>query len=215
MSEQAIFDDDILMIAARLRAVLAHMGVSQTDLARKMGMSTGYVSEVARGLKRPGTDLLLALKREFEVSIDWLLTGAGSMFGGVGIRHDLLRAILIQIAVARAAVVDGDPVAKDFLRLIADGQLGLANEQPLFRELLERIAPDDRYIDLAVELYNGHAWTSDPNEQRRNILASAIAHFQARKPVDKMTALLGETNRNVQINIGKKQRVAGRDYNEK
>ena len=120
MSEQAIFYDDILMIAARLRAVLAHMGLSQTDLARKMGRSTGYVSEVARGLKRPGTDLLLALKREFEVSIDWLLTGAGAMFGGVGIRHDLLRAILIQIAVADLG--EGNP---GHLLKLADGRIAL------------------------------------------------------------------------------------------
>jgi len=55
------------------------------------------------------------------VSIDWLLSGEGATVGGVGIRHELLRAIRLQVEVARAAVVDNDPVARALLVLIREG----------------------------------------------------------------------------------------------
>jgi len=205
--------EDVFGIAGRLQQVLAHAGLSQTELARRLGLSAGYVSEVVRGIKRPGTEFFIGIRRELKVSIDWLLSGEGAMVGGVGIRHELLRAIRLQVEVARAAVVDNDPVARALLVLIREGQLQTATSDPQFVALLERLAPQDGQLDLAVELYNGHLWASDPVVQRRNILAAAVAHFEARKPVNKMAALTGSPS--VQVNLGKKQRVAGRDYHQR
>lgn len=87
------------------------------------------------------------------------------------------------------------------------------------RMLLDRIAPEDGDLDLAVELYNGHQWATDPVSQRRNLLAAAVAHFEARKPVDRLAALTGadasaDTTPFVQVNTGKGQRVAGRDFHD-
>lgn len=205
---------ELALIAARIREVLTHAAISQTELARRLDMSSGYLSEIARGLKRPGTEFFLGIRRELGVSIDWLLTGDGAMFGGMGIRPELFQAIRLQIATARAAVIDKDPTAQELLQLIADGQLSLARQEPRFQALLERIAPDAADLDLAVALYNGHLWASDPTAQRRNLLASAIAHFQARPSSDKLGTLAGPQP-TTQINIGKKQRVAGRNYRER
>lgn len=205
-------------LPARIHQVLAHAGLSQTDLAKQLGLSTGFMSEITRGVKRPGPDFFMGVRRLLGVSIDWLMTGEGTMTGGAGIRQELLLAIRLQIAVAKAAINEGDPVAKALLILIREGQLGAAGSDKAFSSLLERIAPDDSDLDLAVELYNGHLWTTDPIAQRRNLLAAAVAHFEARKPIDKLAAVTGSPSASsrprVQVNVGKGQRVAGRDYLE-
>lgn len=205
-------------LPARFAQVLTLAGISQTDLARKLGISPGFVSEVARGIKRPGPDFFMGIRRLLGVSIDWLMSGEGTMTGGAGIRHELLQAIKLQIAVARAAVIDADPLAKALLVLIREGQLAGIHDEA-FAQLLERIAPVDAELDLAVELYNGHLWTADPVAQRRNLLAAAVAHFEARRPLNKIAALTGagvhdSSTMHIQFNTGRGQRIAGRDYNE-
>jgi len=148
------------------------------------------------------------------VSIDWLLTGDGTMHGGSGIDLNLLRTIRLQIAVARAAIIDADPVAKVLLLLIRDGRLYEAAADPDLQAFLDRIAPADPDTDLANELYNGHLWTEDSSAQLRNLLAAAVAHFEARKPLDKMAALARSTGATIQINVSPSQRNAARDYDE-
>ena len=179
------------LIAVRLRQVLAHTELNQRQLAQRLGLSDGFVSQVARGLKRPGTEFFFALRRELGVSIDWLLTGEGSMFGSVGIRQDLLHAIRLQVATVRAAIVDKNPDAKELLTLIAEDRLHEGGGDVRFQALLDRISPADPDGDLAVMLYNGHQWASDPVAQRRNLLASAIAHFEGLRKEDKLSALWG------------------------
>ena len=209
--------NELQTLPTRMAQVIAHVGISQAELARRVGVSPGFASDVLRGVKRPGVEVLLGLHKAFGVSIDWLLTGEGTMIGGAGIHQDLFRAIRLQIAVARAAVMGGDATARALMLLIREGQLAAAADDPAFGELLERVAPDDADLDLAVELYNGHQWTSDPLSQRRNLLAAAAAHFEARKPVDRLAAVTGAPDRRavVQINTGPGQRVAGRDFVDK
>jgi hypothetical protein len=73
------------------------------------------------------------------------------MIGGAGIRHDLFRAVRLQVAVARAAVIGCDPTARALMPLT----------------LLDELAPEDADLDLAIELCNGHQWAIDPVAQRR------------------------------------------------
>jgi len=64
--------------------------------------------------------------------------------------------------------------------------------------------------------HNAHQGAPDPVSQRGNLLAAAVGHFEARKPVDRLAALTGaDANAPlVQVNTGKGQRVAGRDFHE-
>ncbi len=201
-------------LAARLSLVIAQTGLSQAEFARRIGVSAGFISDVTRGLKKPGAECLHSVRSMFGISIDWLLSGDGTMRGGSGIDLNLLRTIRLQIAVARAAVIDADPTAKALLLLIRDGRLDEAIADPDLQAFLGRIAPPDPDADLAAELYNGHLWTEDSSAQLRNLLAAAIAHFEARKPLDKMSALARSSGTTIQINFGTSQRNAGRDYHE-
>lgn len=202
-------------LGSRVGQVIAHLGLSQTEFARRIGVSPGFVSEVARGNKRPGIEFLLAARQVFGVSLNWLVTGLGTMHGGDGINLDLLRTIRLQVAVAKAAITQGDATAKALLLLIRDGRLKEASNEPELRVYLDRLCLEDSDRDLADELYNGHLWTEDPATQQRNLLAAAIAHFEARKPLDKLAALSRAQESRVQINISPNQRIAGRDYHDK
>lgn len=200
--------------AARLAQAIAHKGLNQSEFARRLGVSAGFVSDVVRGQKKPGAEFLYAVRTTFGISIDWLLTGDGTITGGSGIDLELLRTVRLQIAVARSAVIDANPTAKALLFLIRDGRLQEAAEEPGIRAFLDQVAPVDGDVDLALELYNGQLWTDDPDAQRRNLLAAALAYFEARKPIDKVAALARSSGNTVQINFGSSQRNAGRDYYE-
>lgn len=184
---------DLQAIAARLRQVLSHAGMSQKDLAGRLGMTASYLSELVRGNKRPGTDFFLGIRRQVGVSIDWLLTGEGAMFSGSGIRQEMFHAIHLQIAITRAAMIEKDPVAQELLKLLGDDRLDAADNESRFRKLLDRIVPADPDLDLVVELYNGHLWESNPIIQRRNLLASAAAHFENQERSNKLNMLRGPT----------------------
>jgi transcriptional regulator with XRE-family HTH domain len=202
-------------LGVRLALAIAHLSISQSEFARRLGSSPGFVSDVVRGLKKPGAEFLFGVKRMCGISTDWLLTGLGTMHGGEGIHLDLLRTIRLQVAVAKAAIVQGDVTAKALLLLIRDGRLQEADNQPELRAYLDRLCPEDSERDLADELYNGHLWTDDPATRQRNLLAAAVAYFEARKPLDRLAALGRAQVPPTQINLGTHQRIAGRDYHEK
>lgn len=213
-SGQAGADQALAALPARLAQVVALSGLSQTDFARKVEMTPGFVSDLLRAVKRPGIDFLVRVKRAFGVSLDWLAAGDGTMVGGGGINAELFRAIRLQVALARASVLSGDPTARALILLVREGQLATAKEDPVFKSYLSGLALSEADVDLAVALYNGHQWTSDPISQRRNIIAAAVAHFETQKPMDPVAAVTGYAAQPsvVQVVSGFGHRFAGRDY---
>jgi len=208
----SVTSDGLAGLGARLSSVIAHLVVNQSEFARRLDASPGFVSDIVRSVKKPGAEFLASVKQVFGVSIDWLLTGEGTMFGGTGIKLDLLNEIRLHVAVARASVVESDPVATALLLLIRDGRMSEAATDPTLRVYLDQLCPEDANFKLITTLYNGHLGSSDPATQQRNLLAAAIAHFEAHKPVDKIAALSKASGAAIQINIGRNQRNAGRDF---
>src|SRR5689334_5922412 len=60
-------------LGARLRARREALGLSQAELAEKIGISTNYVGVLERGLKLPALDTLVLLAKGLEVSVSELL----------------------------------------------------------------------------------------------------------------------------------------------
>ena len=69
-------------IGERIKEVRMKLRLSQQELASELGISQGHLSEVERGIRKPGGEMLNALKHKFNVSLDWLFTGEGMMFSG-------------------------------------------------------------------------------------------------------------------------------------
>lgn len=205
--------------AARLLQVIHHTRLNQSEFAKRLEVSAAFISDVVRGLKKPGAEFLYSLKAVFGICIDWLLTGEGTMLGASKIDVALFRAIRLQISLAQAAIVDDDAVAQSLLRLIREGLLAKAADHPEIHTYLECITPDDPHLDLALALYNSHLWTTDADTQRRNLLEAAVAHFEMKKPVNKLASLIGVSlspkTKYVQVNIATTQHILGRDYHEK
>jgi transcriptional regulator with XRE-family HTH domain len=49
--------------------------MAQADFAYRIGVSQSYLSAVERGRGEVGAEVLLAISREFDKSLQWLLTG--------------------------------------------------------------------------------------------------------------------------------------------
>ena len=65
---------DLIAIGRRIRQ-LRGFDMTQAEFARRIGVAQSYLSALERGEKEPGPAILLAIKREFGKSVDWLLTG--------------------------------------------------------------------------------------------------------------------------------------------
>jgi transcriptional regulator with XRE-family HTH domain len=61
-------------VGRRIRE-LRGFDVTQADLAHRIGVSQGYLSTVEHGQGEIGAEVLLAISREFDKSMEWLLTG--------------------------------------------------------------------------------------------------------------------------------------------
>jgi transcriptional regulator with XRE-family HTH domain len=61
-------------VGRRIRE-LRGFDVTQAALARRIGVSQGYLSTVEHGQGEIGAEVLLVISKEFKKSIEWLLTG--------------------------------------------------------------------------------------------------------------------------------------------
>jgi transcriptional regulator with XRE-family HTH domain len=65
---------DMRSLGRRIRQ-LRGFDVTQEEFARKLGISQSQLSKYERGKVAPPADVLIRIKEQFRVSIDWLLTG--------------------------------------------------------------------------------------------------------------------------------------------
>lgn len=63
------------MLGTRIAAQRQRLGLSQAQLAKKLHISASAVGMYEQGRREPSVDVLIALSRELDVSIDYLLTG--------------------------------------------------------------------------------------------------------------------------------------------
>jgi transcriptional regulator with XRE-family HTH domain len=74
MSGKEIAMSDMKSLGRRIRQ-LRGFDVTQDEFARKLGISQSQLSKYERGIVAPPADVLMRIKEQFRVSIDWLLTG--------------------------------------------------------------------------------------------------------------------------------------------
>lgn len=67
-------------IGKRFRDIRDQIGLKQDQLAKKLGCGRSNISQIESGKNLPGGSILIALKSKYNVSLDWLFSGDGSMF---------------------------------------------------------------------------------------------------------------------------------------
>jgi len=65
---------DWAAVGRRIRG-LRGFDLTQADFAGRIGVSQSYLSAVEHGRNEVGAEVLLAISREFDKSLEWLLTG--------------------------------------------------------------------------------------------------------------------------------------------
>jgi XRE family transcriptional regulator, fatty acid utilization regulator len=65
---------DWIAVGRRIRG-LRGFEMTQADFADRIGVSQSYLSAVEHGRNEIGAEVLLAISREFDKSLEWLLTG--------------------------------------------------------------------------------------------------------------------------------------------
>lgn len=66
------------MIAERLTAAREKVGLSQSEVARRIGATQAAISYFEQGLKIPSVPVLLNLARLYNVSMDYLVGNDGA-----------------------------------------------------------------------------------------------------------------------------------------
>lgn len=69
-------------MAERIREVRKCLDLNQGQLADHLPCSRSNLSQVENGVFFPGVSIMDALRKKFNVSLDWLFTGKGPMFIG-------------------------------------------------------------------------------------------------------------------------------------
>lgn len=162
--------DGKLSIGKRIAEIAAAEGLTQQSLAHRIGISPGFLSSVIRDLKVPGSEFLFSLKQVFGISVDWLLTGEGSMYGSNRIDVQLLENIRLQYQLWYAAKVEASPAAQEILKNISETKVSReitsSENQEQFSAQCQAVGT---ILRGAAFLYNSHTYSKDPQVQDAEI----------------------------------------------
>lgn len=64
------------MLSKQIESLRRRNGWSQTELARRLNISASAVGMYEQGRREPSVDTLVALSKEFGVTVDYLVTGS-------------------------------------------------------------------------------------------------------------------------------------------
>lgn len=64
----------------RISKIIESLGLKKSEVAKRLGISGPFVSELCSGAKSPSDRTILDICREFNVNETWLRTGEGEMF---------------------------------------------------------------------------------------------------------------------------------------
>lgn len=77
----------------RIAQIIVALGLKRIDFAKKIGISSPFVSELCSGAKKASDRTIADICREFNVSEDWLRTGEGEMFVQKSEEEELAAAV--------------------------------------------------------------------------------------------------------------------------
>lgn len=64
----------------RISKIIESLGLKKSEVAKRLGISGPFVSELCSGAKSPSDRTISDICREFNVNETWLRTGEGEMF---------------------------------------------------------------------------------------------------------------------------------------
>lgn len=68
-------------IGFRIKCIRKENNLNQTQFAKTIGISQGNLSEIEMGNSNPSAETLLSLRQQYNVNLNWLLTGSDAEDG--------------------------------------------------------------------------------------------------------------------------------------
>lgn len=66
---------DLSEVGSRIKKARKSKGISQVELADKLGISVSHISNIENGKKNVGLDIFIDITDALDISADWLLNG--------------------------------------------------------------------------------------------------------------------------------------------
>jgi len=66
--------------ARRLKEIRQELEINQTQMARKLGYTNSFLSELENGKGKPSYEFLIKLESIYNINLGWLMQGNGTMF---------------------------------------------------------------------------------------------------------------------------------------
>lgn len=112
------------MLGERIAALRKAAGMSQAQLAGRLRISASAVGMYEQGRREPSAQLLVAIGREFGVTVDYLLTGAEGICRRDSLEHRLeecLRAADRRLEKREPRPFSREELAVLFAAMLAEG----------------------------------------------------------------------------------------------
>ena len=78
------------MLGTRIASLRKGRGISKAELAQRLNISTSAIGMYEQGRREPSVDTLVALAKEFGVSLDYLLSGKPDTVRDVTALHQMV-----------------------------------------------------------------------------------------------------------------------------
>ncbi len=172
-----------LAFGSRLQSVVATARLTQAEFAARIPCSTSFLGAMLRGEKLPGGEMLLSIKREFGISLDWLLDGDGTMLSGGELDVGRYRLHVALLELARLKEVDADPSATRLVQAFVDGQEQVDQLSDGALEILQACQESTRDRVFEAALYSDHSKILSNQEWAVATLRTACTNLKLRHPL--------------------------------
>jgi len=165
----------------RLLWFIKSNNLSQNEFSHQLSASPSFVSDLIRGVKKPGTEFLTRIKNHFDVSIDWLLYGEADDQEKKEINIEIFKVVALRVYLVKAAL-SGDSNAKNKITTMCPT---IKTELSCVIKLNEAFDSNQiiKDIDLIIKLYNQYLSEPINNDLYEKIICSAVTGY-INSPVD-------------------------------
>jgi transcriptional regulator with XRE-family HTH domain len=165
----------------RLLWLIKSNQLNQSSFANKLSVAPNFVSDLVRGIRKPGTEILIRIKNNFNVSIDWLLFGEENHKEEKIINIDLFKAIALRVDIVKAALSGNSQAISTLNAMCPSIKDKLITELSLSYTLdANQIAKD---IDVINKLYVTFLNTQINDDLYKKIIESAVDNI-LENPID-------------------------------
>lgn len=170
-------------IGRRLAQVRAELKISQTIMAKRLGIAQSTLSQLEKGHSGVSSDVLAKLLEHFQISADWMITGLGPQYVEQGAQHAGIPLIKSD---ARAGYLEHDG-SKTFLEMLEHYKLPNFEGEGDYRifgvegdSMIPTFFPGDNVVCERLEELSGlHEGTLAVVVSREEIVIKRASYFDS------------------------------------